>query len=80
MFRSVESMSTRELVYLMNKAFVLVFSIGSIGLICFFIFAFQKNENLLGLGAAAIIPLLLALLINMLYRRILGELSRRLGV
>jgi hypothetical protein len=80
MFRSVESMSTRELVYLMNKAFVLGFSIGSIGLICFFIFAFQKNENLLGLGAAAIIPLLLALLINMLYRRILGELSRRLGV
>lgn len=33
MFRSVESMSTRELVYLMNKAFVLGFSIGSIGLI-----------------------------------------------
>lgn len=80
MFRSVESMSTRDLVYLMNKAFILGFSIGSIGLICFFIFAFQKNENLLGLGVAAIIPLLLALLINMLYRKILGELSRRLGV
>jgi hypothetical protein len=80
MFRSVESMSTRELIFLLNKSFILGFSLGSIGLMCFFLFAFQKEENLLIIGATAILPLLLALFINVLYRRILSELSRRLGV
>lgn len=80
MLRSVESMSNRELVFLAKGAFILGFSLGAIGLICFFIFALQKEANPLALGATAIVPLFLALLMNMLYRRILGEVSRRLGV
>lgn len=78
--RSVESMSNRELAFLAKGAFILGFSLGTIGLIFFFILAIQKDANPLALGAAAIVPLLLALLMNVMYRRILGELSRRLGV
>lgn len=79
MLRSFESMSSRELIFLVNKAFMLGFSLGTIGLIGFFILALQKEQNPLSIGAAATIPLLLALLINVLFRRINSELSRRLG-
>jgi len=66
--------------FLAKGAFILGFSLCAIGFICFYIFALENEANPIGLGATAIVPLFLALLMNMLYRRILGEVSRRLGV
>ena len=78
MFRSVENMSTGELIFLLRKAFLLGFSIGAIGILCLLLSAFRK-ENILIVGAAAIIPLLLVLFMNTIYGRISSELARRVG-
>lgn len=85
-FDSIESMSTRMLVFLISKAFIFGFALGNIGMMSFLIFALKKEEGFIGLSTETIATLLLisqlllALFINMLHRRILGELSRRLGV
>ncbi|HRH17834.1 MAG TPA: hypothetical protein PKV17_07045 [Aquabacterium sp.] len=79
MIRSVENMSNRELISLTRKSFILGFSLGVIGILCFFAIVFKHPENPLAAGVMAI-PLLLALLINVMYRKILNELSSRLGV
>jgi hypothetical protein len=79
MLRSVESMTTRELIFLLRKFFILGFALGSIGLICFFLLA-AGNDDPLGSGAVAAGTLLLALFLNMLNGRIVTELSRRLGM
>ena len=72
MIRSVENMSNRELISLTRKSFIL-------GFLCSFMFAFQNQDHPLAAGVMAI-PLLIALLISVMYRKILNELSSRLGV
>ena len=77
MFRSVKSMSTSELVFLLRNSFIFGFSIGAIGIMCLLLAALRK-ENLLIVMSAATIPLLLGLFLNILYRRVTLELSRRI--
>lgn len=79
MIRSVENMSNRELISLTRKSFILGFSLGAVGFLCSFMFAFQNQDHPLAAGVMAI-PLLIALLISVMYRKILNELSSRLGV
>jgi hypothetical protein len=78
MFRSFENLSTAELINLLRKSFILGFSIGAIGILCLLLSAFRK-ENILIVGAAALIPLLLVLFMNNIYGRISSELTRRVG-
>ena len=77
MFRSLKSVSSRELVFLLKGFFLLGFSLGAIGVMCFFLLTYRKEDYV----AAGVIVfcLLLALLINIMYRRIVAELSARLG-
>ncbi len=78
MFRSVENMSTGELVFFLRKSFLLGFSVGAIGILCLLLSALRK-ENILIVGSAAIIPLLLVLFLNKLCGQISTELARRIG-
>lgn len=85
MLRSIQRMSSRELIYVLRGAFIFGFALGTIGGMSLILLVVGQsksaNENPIMVGGVAIVFLVTALVLHIfINRRVLPEITKRLGM